>query len=382
MICRKLGNTGIEVSEIGLGCEGLNGQSETFTKEFIDKCFELGINCMDLYSPDPGMRKNLAKALKGRREKFILQSHLCSVWKNGQYERTRELDAVKNGFETMLRELDTDYIDIGMIHYIDAAEDLGKVLDGGIMDYAQELKRQGRIRAVGMSSHNPEVSIKAVETGLIDVLMFSINPCYDLLPASEDCEDLWRSESYEKELTNLDPQRERLYELCQREGVGITVMKVFGGGDLLSAEHSPAGAALTAYQCIHYALTRPAAAAVFVGAHSADELIKSAGYENASDDEKDYAEAFSNFPKINWTGHCMYCGHCAPCVKKIDVAMVTKFLNLAKAQGETPETVREHYKSLSAHGGDCIGCGACEKRCPFGVEIRRNMAEAERIFGM
>lgn len=265
---RELGATGIKVSEIGLGCEGLNGKDEQFTIQFMDKCFEYGINCMDLYSPNPDLRKNLAKALKGRRDKFILQSHICSVWKNGQYERTR----------------------------------------------------------------------------------------------------------------NLDPQRERLYEECQSRGVGITVMKVFGGGDLLN-EHSPAGMALTANQCIHYALTRPAVGTVFVGAHSLDELEKSVAYETASDSEKDYAKAFSEFPKINWQGHCMYCGHCAPCPKEIDIAAVTKFLNLAKAQGAIPETVREHYKMLKAQGGDCISCGSCEKRCPFSVSIRKNMAEAAQIFG-
>ena len=75
----------------------------------------------------------------------------------------------------------------------------------------------------------------------------------------------------------------------------------------------------------------------------------------------------------------MYCGHCAPCPKGIDVASVTKFLNLAK--DEIPETVREHYAALKAHGGDCVKCGACEKRCPFGVSIRENMQRAKDVFG-
>lgn len=377
---RELGLTGIKVSEIGLGCEGLNGKDEQFTIQFMDKCFEYGINCMDLYSPNPDLRKNLAKALKGRRDKFILQSHICSVWKNGQYERTRNLDDVKNGFEVMLKELNTDYIDIGMIHYIDAVDDWENVLNSGIMEYAEKLKKQGRIKSIGMSSHNPIAALKAIESGKIDVLMFSINPCYDLLPGDEDVEKLWNPESYKNTLTNLDPQRERLYEECQSRGVGITVMKVFGGGDLLN-EYSPAGMALTANQCIHYALTRPAVGTVFVGAHSLDELERSIAYETASDSEKDYAKAFSEFPKINWQGHCMYCGHCAPCPKEIDIAAVTKFLNLAKAQGAIPETVREHYKMLKAHAGDCISCGSCEKRCPFSVSIRKNMAEAAQIFG-
>ena len=376
----ELGNTGITVSEIGIGCEGLNGRDAEFTSQFIDKCFELGINCIDLYSPNPDLRKNLASALRGRRDKFVMQSHLCSIWRNGQYERTRDLDMVKKGFEDMLSELSTDYIDIGMIHYVDAVSDWSNVQESGILDYAMELKKNGVIKAVGMSSHNPDAALTAVESGLIDVLMFSINPCYDLLPASEDCEDLWREESYAGRLTNLDPKRERLYEVCQSRGVGITVMKAFGGGDLLN-ENSPAGMALTPVQCISYALTRPAVATVFAGAHSIDELIKSAAYETAADKDKDYARAFAEFPRISWEGHCMYCGHCAPCVKKIDIAMVTKLLNLAKAQNEIPETVREHYNLLEARGGDCIGCGACEKRCPFGVKIKENMIEAKRIFG-
>ena len=77
----------------------------------------------------------------------------------------------------------------------------------------------------------------------------------------------------------------------------------------------------------------------------------------------------------------MYCSHCAPCPKKIDVASVTKFLNLAKAQGGVPETVREHYEVLSHHAGECIQCGACETRCPFEVSIMENMKAAAEVFG-
>ena len=44
-------------------------------------------------------------------------------------------------------------------------------------------KSAGRIRCIGLSSHNPEVALAAVESGLVEVLMFSVNPCYDLQPA-------------------------------------------------------------------------------------------------------------------------------------------------------------------------------------------------------
>lgn len=378
---RELGNTGLRASVIGMGCEGMSEDNYGMTKELFDTAERLGINYFDLYAPDPQLRAAVGRALQGRRDKFIIQSHLCSVWKNGQYCRTRKLEETKKGFEEMLSLLGTDFIDVGMIHYCDAMGDWEEIVNNGILDFAKELKAQGRIRHIGLSSHNPLVAERAVVEGGIEVLMFSVNPCYDLQPANEDVEQLWNEDAYAGTLTNMDPDRQRLYETCQRMGVGITVMKAFGGGDLLSAELSPAGAALTANQCIAYALSRPAVSVVLAGAHTVRELEESAAYCDADDAERDYAAALASFPRIHWEGHCMYCSHCAPCPEKISVADVTKFLHLAKTQGEVPETVREHYKVLPHHAEECIQCGTCETRCPFGVAIRENMKEAVRVFG-
>lgn len=378
---RELGNTGLKVSEIGMGCEGFAEDECRNAKRLFDEAEKQGINYFDLYASNPQVRAAVGKALEGRRNKFYIQSHICSVWKNGQYKRTRNIAEVREGMEEMLALLKTDYIDVGMIHYVDSMKDWQEIAEGPVLAYAKELKEKGIIRHIGLSSHNPQVALEAVKSGNIEVLMFSVNPCYDLQPASEDVEELWAEKNYEGHLVNMDPERQELYEVCQRSGVGITVMKAFGGGDLLDKKLSPAGRALTVNQCIHYALTRPAAASVLVGAHSVEQLRESIAYESASAEEKDYAPAFASFPKISWEGHCMYCSHCAPCPKKIDVASVTKFLNLAKAQGTVPETVREHYEVLPHHAGECICCGACETRCPFGVPVMENMREAAKIFG-
>lgn len=379
---RELGKTGLLVSEIGMGCEGFAEDECQNTMPMFDAAEELGINYFDLYASNPAVRAAVGEALKGRREKFYIQSHICSIWKDGQYKRTRDIAEVKQGFGSMMELLQTDYLDVGMIHYCDSMADWQAIADGPVLAYALELKRAGVIRHIGLSSHNPEVALAAAESGHIEVLMFSVNPCYDLQPASEDVEDLWRDEAYAAPLVNMDPQRQKLYEVCQARGVGITVMKAFGGGDLLDASLSPAGKALTASQCIHYALTRPAVACVLAGAHSVGQLRQSAAYEDASEDERDYAAALASFPNISWKGHCMYCSHCAPCPKKLDVASITKFLNLAAAQGQVPETVREHYGALEHHAGECVACGACEKRCPFQVPIIENMKRAKAVFGM
>ena len=378
---RILGNTGLKVSEIGMGCEGFSEDNFTMAKKLFDIAEKRGVNYFDLYASNPELRKAVGNAMKGRREKFIAQSHICSVWQDGQYKRTRKISEVRAGFEESLELLQTDYIDVGMIHYCDALDDWNEIISGGVLDYARELKSVGKIKHIGLSSHNPQVAMKAVESGAIEVLMFSVNPCYDLMPASEDVEQLWNEDNYKNNLTNLDPDRQKLYETCQKLGVGITVMKCFGGGDLLDANLSPAGVALTVNQCINYALTRPAVATVLAGAHSVEQFEQSLAYENATENQKDYATAFATFPRISWKGHCLYCSHCAPCVKKINIADVTKFLNLAVAQKIIPETVREHYKILNHHAGDCIQCGICETRCPFGVNIRENMLKAKKIFG-
>lgn len=381
MIYRELGKTGLKVSEIGMGCEGFSEENFSMAGKLFDAAEVAGVNYFDLYASNPAVREAVGFALRGRREKFIAQSHICSVWKDGQYKRTRKLSEVRAGFEESLKQLQTDYIDVGMIHYCDAHADWQEIVSGGVLDYARELKSAGKIRHIGLSSHNPQVALEAVTSGAIEVLMFSVNPCYDLLPASEDVEQLWNEANYADELTNMNPDRQKLYETCQRLGVGITVMKCFGGGDLLDAELSPAGVALTPNQCIHYALSRPGVACVLAGAHSVEQFKQAVAYENATAEEKDFALTFASFPKISWQGHCVYCSHCAPCVKAIDIAYVTKFLHLAEVQGTMPETVREHYAALKHHAGECIQCGVCETRCPFGVKIRDNMRRAAEVFG-
>ena len=140
---RTLGRTGLKVSEIGMGCEGFVDKPYEEVKAFVDRLEEGGVNCIDLYAPNPDMRSYLGRALQGRREKFVLQAHLCTIWKDGQYKRTRKLLEVKEGFEDQLERLMTDHVEIGMIHYVDSVKDWEEILHGEVMRYALELKKGG-----------------------------------------------------------------------------------------------------------------------------------------------------------------------------------------------------------------------------------------------
>ena len=120
---RVLGRTGLRVGEIGVGCEGFLGKTPEQVSEWLDVLEEAGANCIDLYTPDPAFRGGLGRALRGRREKFVLQAHLCSVWKDGQYKRSRDIVEVRASFEDQLRRLETDHVEIGMVHYVDSLAD-------------------------------------------------------------------------------------------------------------------------------------------------------------------------------------------------------------------------------------------------------------------
>lgn len=377
---RILGRTGLSVSAIALGCEGFSGKDEKQVCSEIEFAVGKGINFIDMYTSDPVLRSRIGKAIEHYRDRFVIQGHLCTAWEDGQYLRTRDPGKTVVSFEDLLSRLRTDYLDIGMIHYVDSENDFRQIFDGPILELALRMKKEGKIRHIGLSSHNPSVAKMAVQSGHIDVLMFSINPCYDLQPAHEDVEELWAEKNYARTLQNIDPERESLYELCERTGVGIDVMKVYGGGDLLSEKNSPFGKAFTPVQCIEYALTRPGVAAVMVGCKTDEEMQTAVNWCNASREEKDYASVMSTLDRFTWQGHCMYCGHCAPCSVGIDIASVNKYYHLT-TDDNIPETVREHYKTLSHHASECIRCGKCEKNCPFGVAIIAAMQNATDRFG-
>ena len=377
---RELGNTGLQVSEIGLGAEWLERHTEEEVKAVIQHCESYGINILDCWMSNPEVRAKIGNAICGHREKWVIQGHFGSTWQEGQYVRTRDLPKVKEAFQDLLTRLQTDYIDLGMIHFVDSEAEFCRVMEGEFLAYVKEQKEKGVIRHTGMSTHNPHVAKLAVLSGEIEMLLFSVNPAFDLLPPSEDLNDYF-VESYGEGLAGIDPLREELYKLCEQRGVGITVMKGYAGGRLFDARTSPFGVALTPVQCLHYALTRPAVASVLVGYDTPAHVDAAVAYEAATEEERDYASVLAKAPRHAYSGQCTYCGHCAPCPAGIDIAMVNKLYDLAAMQPEVPATVRAHYQALSATAADCIACGGCETRCPFGVPVVERMEKAKALLG-
>jgi len=181
---RELGRTGKKVSIIGLGCENIDRKPYEQVKETIDAALENGVNILDVFMPGKEIRENIARAIGNRRDQVMIQGHIGSTDIAQQYGISRDLPAVRKYFEEMLRVFG-GYIDFGMMFFIDSEKDYHDVFDTGFAGYAEQLKKQGDIGHIGFSSHNPETAKKVINTGLPEMMMFSINPAFDMLPSDE-----------------------------------------------------------------------------------------------------------------------------------------------------------------------------------------------------
>lgn len=383
---RRLGKTELMASVVGFGAEWIGKMEDVDVLGLVDRATEAGVNIVDCWMSDPAIRDALGRALKGKRDQWIIQGHVGSTWQDGQHVRTRDMRHVRPAFEDLLQRLGTDHLDIGMVHYVDYVDEFESIMQGEFFAYMRELKACGKIRHIGLSTHNPEIVIRAAECGEIETVMYSVNPVYDLMPTfTTHGKPIVATfgEAFaqmDEGLGQMDPVRVEAYAACERHDVGITVMKAYVGGRLLDAEKSPFGVALTPVQCLHYALTRPAVGSVMVGMESVPQLEEALAYQDAQESQLDYASVLAVAPKHAFAGQCTYCGHCAPCMAGINIALVSKYLDLASLHGEVPASVRDHYLGLDVRADACTGCQDCESRCPFGVPIAQRMQQAAELF--
>lgn len=361
---RRLPHGSEEISVLGFGTSSIGMAGEKEAEAAMTLALENGVNYFDMASADAVPFAAFGRAMAGGRDKVYFQIHFGADYADGKYGWTTDLDTIKRSVDWQLRALKTDYIDFGFLHCLDEEEDLRKALTGGTLDYILELKKQGVVRHIGMSSHTPQVVWKALGAGILDMLMFSINPAYD-----------YRNED-EYAIGSLD-ERQKLYRRCEAEGVGISVMKAFSGGQLLNAGTSPFGKALTEYQCIQYALDKPGVLTVLPGVRGREDLKRILGFAKAAPEEKDYSILGGLVPG-DAEGKCVYCNHCQPCPAGLDVGLINKYYDLALA-GDA--LAKSHYANLEKKAGDCVGCGHCDERCPFHVVQTERMQTIREYFG-
>jgi hypothetical protein len=367
---RKLGKTGLNVSAIGLGMEYLHGQTRETVVSVIREAIEQGVNYFDVVFSFPEYLDNLGAALKGRREHVILTGHLGSTVKNGQYSKSRSLKKGEQFFLDLLTRLDTDYVDVMFLHNCDTQKDYDKLTKpGGQLEQAQRLQQAGQARYIGFSGHTVSTALQAVESGVVDVLMFPINMA-----------------------ANAVSGKKELLQACVAHNVGVVAMKPYAGGKLLSKERTVRVAKyqrggdplklkkltpITPAHCLAYVLAQVGVCTTVPGCANLEQLTTTLAYNQATDEEKDFSEVVADFQQYI-EGECVYCNHCLPCPEKIDIGQTIRLLDMAR-QNLTAE-LRAAYEALPFKASACQECDACVERCPFGVDVIAKMNQAAVLF--
>jgi hypothetical protein len=148
------------------------------------------------------------------------------------------------------------------------------------------------------------------------------------------------------------------------------------GGRMLAVKRN---AAVTAVQCLAYVLDQPGVTTVVPGCKDVAQVEAAQAYWKASEAEKDYRPALAGLEYVS--GECVYCNHCLPCPSHIDIGQAIRLMERSTREGLNVE-IRAAYSALEHHASECVECGLCEERCPFGVQTVDLVLRAAEAFGV
>ena len=380
---RILGRTGIAAGEIGMGLEHLLDKDERVVADTIAAALDGGVTYMDCHPGhdiksgeiEYGGYLKLGKAIRGRRDGLCL-TYLAASSLSPADTRPR--------FEYFLRAIESDYVEVFILQFCDKVKDYDVMTGaGGLLEYALALREEGKIKHIGISTHSAAVAYKAIDSGVIDVLMYPVNPAFDVVTDEEQyktdkLETLWdAAHDFSAAGKSGAQPRKSVYSECEKSGVALVVMKAFGGGFIFEVEKD---AGFTPVNLIAYALAQTGVSVVAPGCTKPGEIEEILRYNSSTDEERDYSGAVA---KSRWSvmENCLYCNHCLPCGADINIAQVNRLLDaLAYNPGADDKSVRAGYGALGVKASACIECGVCVERCPFKVKVIERMKEAVRIF--
>lgn len=198
MELRALGSTGMRVSPLGLGTvkigrdqqvkypAGFTIPDDDAVRALFDLAWELGINVLDTAPAYGNSEERLGKLLP-RKNDWIIVGKVGEIFENGESSFDFSAEYTRMSVERSLKRLGRDYIDMVLVH--SDGNDMRIIREEAVCDTLQQLKREGLIRAVGMSTKTVEGGIWCVEN--MDVVMASYNTAYtDELPVLQRAAEL------------------------------------------------------------------------------------------------------------------------------------------------------------------------------------------------
>lgn len=367
---RTLGKIGLSVSEIGFGGIPIQRVSLDEAVKIIKKAGDLGVNFIDTGVVYTDSEEKIGQAIKNVRQDWIIASKSPGI----TYQE------MKTDIEKSLKNLQTSYIDLYQIHHLKNVAILTTAVgESGALKAMKEAQKEGKIKFIGVTGHNLETLLLAAKTGHFNTVMANFN--YKEQEAAQT-----------------------LFPYCQKEGIGVIVMKPLAGGTFQNAASA-----------IRFCLSIPGVSTVIPGVSNERELQEdlvevSENPQFALEDEKKLKEEVSAIG----LPFCRACGYCITqdngCPARINISLFLRlegYFRSANAvetstdERQENELARRGYTTRSeAEGGvvhfqkygalawileayrknpvppsSCTLCGHCERVCPFHLPIIRALRD-------
>ena len=331
---RILGKTGLRVSIIGLGGIPIQRTDAAGTAALLDKLEEGGVNFIDTARGYTVSEEYLGAALAGRRDRFILATKAMS----------RTYRDMRRDIEQSLKNLRTDYIDLYQLHNLPLAGFEQVMAEDGAMAALRDAVQEGIVGHIGATFHSPDALRQALEYPELETVMFPYNI--------------------------VENQGLEAFALARERGVGVIAMKPMAGGNITDGRLA-----------LRYILNNEDCTIAIPGmADGAEAEINLAAAEDISPLTAEELAQVEEWRQTLGGDFCRRCGYCAPCAAGIDIPACFTMANYAERY-DLAEWAAGRYAAFAAHAEDCIGCGECEKRCPYQLPIREKLAEVKKIFG-
>ena len=331
---RILGKTGLKISRLGFGGIPIQRIDAEGTRVLMHKMKDAGINYIDTARGYTVSEEYLGYALEGIREHFVIATKSMA--------RTKE--AMAADIDLSLKNLRTNYIDLYQIHNPSPAQLEQVMAPGGALEALQEAKAAGKIGHIGLTAHSLDVFKTALELDWVETFMFPYNI--------------------------VESQGEKLIAECAKRNIGFIDMKPLAGGAIEDATLA-----------LRYICANDAVTVVIPGMAEEKELEQNiAAVNNTAPITNEEKAAFLEVRNQLGTNFCRRCNYCQPCAAGINISGCFLFDGYLQRYG-LGEWAKGRYDAMPKHAGDCIGCGACEARCPYNLPIREMLKGVAQRFG-
>ena len=329
----RFGKTDLEISEVGFGSIPIIPLPENEAVSLVQYCFNLGIRFFDTANSYATCEEKIGTALQAVRKQVVIATKTAQ----------REAKEAAAHIDLSLRQLKTDWIDIYQLHNVSNSDALQQVLaPKGAYEAVSKAREAGKIRYIGISSHNIQIAMEALKTGLFQTLQFPFN------------------------FIENDPAKV-LFPFARQHAAGIIAMKPLGGGLLARAD-----------LCFRFLQQHPYVVPIpgIQAKKEADEIVEL--YHNPMPLSEADEEDMEHIRTALGERFCHRCEYCLPCEQGVQIPSVLIFQAAIKRLSR--DRVQDWLGKAMESVAECIECGECEEKCPYELPIRDLLKENLALF--